>query len=82
MDATKSKLKNPIKPQFIAPTIMMRDIFQIANASLERGAKNLTITSYDSPKLNDISDYKFIISISAHNIYLSCGQTKYVSNIL
>ncbi len=47
---------------FIAPTIMMRDIYQIANASLERGAKNLTITSYDSPKLNDISDYKFIIS--------------------
>ena len=47
---------------FIAPTIMMRDIYQIANASLERGAKNLTITSYDSPKLGDISDYKFIIS--------------------
>lgn len=47
---------------FIAPTIMMRDIYQIANASLERGAKNLTITSYDSPKLNDISDFKFIIS--------------------
>lgn len=54
---------------FIAPTIMMRDIYQIANASLERGAKNLTITSYDSPKLNDISDYKFIISdkIVAYN---------------
>jgi DNA-binding MurR/RpiR family transcriptional regulator len=47
---------------FIAPTIMMRDIYQIATASLERGAKNLTITSYDSPKLNDISEYKFIIS--------------------
>ncbi|ROR28279.1 RpiR family transcriptional regulator [Mobilisporobacter senegalensis] len=47
---------------FIAPTIMMRDIYQVANASLERGAKNLTITSYDSPKLNDISDFKFIIS--------------------
>lgn len=47
---------------FIAPTIMLRDIYQIANASIERGAKNLTITSYDSPKLNDISDYKFIIS--------------------
>ncbi len=47
---------------FIAPTIMMRDIYQIANASLERGAKNLTITSYDSPKLGDLSDYKFIIS--------------------
>lgn len=47
---------------FIAPTIMLRDIYQIANASIERGAKNLTITSYDSPKLNDISDYKFVIS--------------------
>ncbi|MEK6265813.1 MAG: MurR/RpiR family transcriptional regulator [Clostridium sp.] len=54
---------------FIAPTIMMRDIFQIANASVERGAKNLTITSYDAPKLNDLSDYKFIISdkIIAYN---------------
>ena len=54
---------------FIAPTIMMRDIFQIANASLERGAKNMTITSYDSPKLNDIAEFKFIISdkIIAHN---------------
>lgn len=47
---------------FIAPTIMMRDVYQIANVSLERGAKNLTITSYDSPKLNDLSNYKFIIS--------------------
>lgn len=59
---------------FIAPTIMMRDIYQIANASLERGAKNLTITSYDSPKLNDISDYKFIISdkiVSNNSVSLS-----------
>ena len=59
---------------FIAPTIMMRDIYQIANASLERRARNLTITSYDSPKLNDISDFKFIISdkiIANNSISLS-----------
>ena len=59
---------------FIAPTIMMRDIYQIANASLERGAKNLTITSYNSPKLNDISNFKFIISdkiIANNSISLS-----------
>ena len=53
---------------------MMRDIYQIANASLERGAKNLTITSYNSPKLNDISNFKFIISdkiIANNSISLS-----------
>jgi DNA-binding MurR/RpiR family transcriptional regulator len=59
---------------FIAPTIMMRDIYQIASASIERKAKNLTITSYDSPKLNDLSNYKFIISdkiIASNSISLS-----------
>ena len=59
---------------FVAPTIMMRDIYQIATASLEQGAKNLTITSYDSPKLNDISNFKFIISdkiIANNSISLS-----------
>ena len=58
----------------IAPSITMRDIFQIAGASIERGAKNLTITSYDSPKLNDISDYKFVICdkiVAANSISLS-----------
>lgn len=47
---------------FIARSIMMKDIYQTASTSIDRGGKNLTITSVDSPKLNDISDYKFIIS--------------------
>lgn len=47
---------------FIARSIMMKDIYQTASASIDRGGKNLTITSVDSPKLNDISDYKFIVS--------------------
>ncbi len=58
----------------IAPTITMRDIFQVAGASLERGAKNLTITSYDSPKLNDISDFKFVIAdkiVASNSVSLS-----------
>ena len=41
---------------------MMKDIYQAANASIDRSGKNLTITSVDSPKLNDIADYKFIVS--------------------
>lgn len=41
---------------------MMKDIYQAASASIDRGGKNLTITSVDSPKLSDISDYKFIVS--------------------
>lgn len=47
---------------FIARSIMMKDIYQAASASIDRGGKNLTITSVDSPKLSDISDYKFIVS--------------------
>lgn len=47
---------------FIARSIMMKDIYQAASASTDRGGKNLTITSVDSPKLDDLSDYKFIVS--------------------
>lgn len=47
---------------FIARSIMMKDIYQAASASIDRGGKNLTITSVDSPKLSDIADYKFIVS--------------------
>lgn len=47
---------------FIARSIMMKDIYQAASASTDRGGKNITITSVDSPKLGDLSDYKFIVS--------------------
>lgn len=47
---------------FIARSIMMKDIYQAASTSTERGGKNITVTSVDSPKLSDLSDYKFIVS--------------------
>lgn len=46
----------------IAPSILMRDIYQAVTVCKDRGAKILTVTSYDSPKLNDLVDYKFITS--------------------
>ncbi len=53
----------------IVPTILMRDIYQVATICKDRGAHVLTITSFDSPKLNDLSDYKFVTSdkITARN---------------
>ncbi|MCR5754247.1 MAG: SIS domain-containing protein, partial [Acetatifactor sp.] len=47
---------------FIVPTVLMRDIYQALSICRERDAKILTITSYDSPKLNDLVDFKFITS--------------------
>lgn len=47
---------------FIARSIMMKDIYQAASTSTERDGKNITVTSVDSPKLSDLSDYKFIVS--------------------
>lgn len=46
----------------VAPTILMRDIFQAVNISKERGAKVLSITSYDAPQLNTLADFKFVTS--------------------
>ncbi len=47
----------------------MKDIFQVVTICKDRGAHVLTITSFDSPKLNDLSDFKFITSdkITARN---------------
>lgn len=47
---------------FIVPTVLMRDIYYTVTTCKDRGAKILTITSYDSPKLTDLVDYKFITS--------------------
>lgn len=54
---------------FIVPTVLMKDIYRALNTCRDRNAKILTITSYDSPKLNDLVDYKFITSdkITARN---------------
>lgn len=53
----------------IAPTILVHDIYQAVNTCRENHAKIVTITSYDSPKLNDIVDCKFITSdkVAARN---------------
>lgn len=46
----------------IAPSLLISDLYQAVSACKERGAKLITITSYDSPKLGNLVDYKFIIS--------------------
>lgn len=71
---------------FIVRSIMIKDIYHAASASKERGCKNITITSIDSPKLNDLSDYKFIISdkLVADN-YVSLSNNMaylYVTDVL
>ncbi len=53
----------------IVPSLLMKDIYQAVAVCKERGAKILTITSYDSPKLSNLVDYKFVTSdkIAAQN---------------
>ncbi|MTI56972.1 MurR/RpiR family transcriptional regulator [Geosporobacter ferrireducens] len=53
----------------IAPTILMRDIYQCLTTCHEKGAKIISISSYDSSKLNDFVNVKFITSdkITAKN---------------
>ncbi len=46
----------------VAPTLMMRDLYHAIVTCKDKGATLLSITSYDSPKLNSLVDYKFIIS--------------------
>ncbi len=46
----------------IVPTVLMKDIFQTLYACKAKKANVLTISSFDSPKLNNISDFKFITS--------------------
>ena len=46
----------------IAPTLLMRELYQAITICRERGATILSITSYDSPKLSTLVDFKFIIS--------------------
>ena len=46
----------------IAPTILVRDLYHALAACKDKGAEVLSITSYDSPKLASLVDYKFIIS--------------------
>ncbi|MDO4345591.1 MAG: MurR/RpiR family transcriptional regulator [Eubacteriales bacterium] len=71
---------------FISRSIMIKDIYQAATISIERGGKNLTITSIDSQKLNNISNFKFIISdklVADNYLSLSNNMTYlYVTDVL
>lgn len=46
----------------IAPTLLVRELYQAISVCHGNGAVVISITSYDSPKLGDLIDYKFIIS--------------------
>ena len=46
----------------IAPSLLTRELYQSINICHEKGASIISITSYDSPKLTELIDYKFIIS--------------------
>lgn len=46
----------------IAPTLLVRELYQALSICHGNGAVVISITSYDSPKLGDLIDYKFIIS--------------------
>lgn len=46
----------------VAPSLLIRDFYNAIIVCRDNGAGLLSITSYDSPKLAGIIDYKFIIS--------------------
>lgn len=53
----------------IAPTLLVRELYQAISDCREKGCTIVSITSYDSPKLSSLIDHKFIISdkITAKN---------------
>lgn len=46
----------------IAPSLLIRDLYQTVSVCRENGVPIISISSYDSPKLGNLIDYKFIIS--------------------
>lgn len=46
----------------IAPTLMTRDLYHAVITCKDKGTTLISVTSYDSPKLASLVDYKFIIS--------------------
>lgn len=46
----------------IAPTLLVRELYQAISECREKGCSIISVTSYDSPKLSSLIDYKFIIS--------------------
>lgn len=58
----------------IAPTVMNKDLYQTLVQCKEKDATLITLTSYDSPKLIGLTNYKFIISdkiSTKHSVSLS-----------
>ncbi|MBE6828593.1 MAG: MurR/RpiR family transcriptional regulator [Ruminococcaceae bacterium] len=53
----------------IAPTIFMKDAHMLIETCKDHDVKVISITSFDSPKMNELVDYKFITSdkITAQN---------------
>ncbi len=53
----------------IVPTILLKDIYRAVTVCKDRGAKIIAVTSYDSPKLANLVDFKFVTSdkITAKN---------------
>lgn len=46
----------------VAPTLLVQDLYQAISICREKGVPIISISSYDSPKLSGLIDYKFIIS--------------------
>ena len=46
----------------IAPTLLVRELYRAISDCREKGCSIISLTSYDSPKLSSLIDYKFIIS--------------------
>lgn len=70
----------------IAPSLFMRDFYNAISICKDNGAKILSITSHDSPKLANLIDFKFIISDKITTRYsVSISNTlmyMYVTDVL
>lgn len=70
----------------IVPTLLVRELYHAITLCKDKGAQIVTITSYDSPKLSVLVDYKFIISdkiITQNSISISNNITfLYVTDVI
>ncbi len=70
----------------IAPTLLMRSFYRAIELCKDLGATLISISSYDSPKLSSLIDYKFIISdkiTTRYSVSISNSLTfLYVADVL
>ena len=70
----------------IAPTLLMRSFYRAIELCKDLGATLISISSYDSPKLSDLIDHKFIISdkiTTRYSVSISNSLTfLYVADVL